>query len=182
MGDKGKTFRALVLGRSDYGKSFLVKIFLRDAKERGVPTGVLDILAEDDWDVDFQTDDPEHFLAVFWDSEGAVWAVDEGGEVAGRASESMKWTATRGKHNGHSVYYLAHRLNVLDTTLRAQCTSIFLFASSGKDARDLADEFGDDRLAQASSLDIGEFYHLAPGKKAKKYKIDFENRKILEVE
>lgn len=181
--------RALILGNSETGKSTLAKYLAAELMREGLNVGVLDILASEDdaqagaeWGGAYVTSDPDLFHKLFWETENFVWFIDEGGEVAGRGNDAMKWTATRGRHLGHSCYYIAHRLNVLDATLRAQCPRLYVFAVSMTDARDLADQFGAPELKEAPFLPVGQFYEITPGNRPQRYKINFDLKEITLME
>lgn len=173
----------LILGRSQYGKTTLAKKLAEQFKASGRRVLVYDILL-DDWTADYVTDNREEFLEIFWGSFDLICFVDEGGETANKKEKDIVWTATRGRHQvgaqgyGNATYYLCHRLNLLDVTLRAQCPELFLFASRYDDAKDLANEYGAKELIEAPSLQPGEFFHIAPGAGCNKYKINFETKAI----
>jgi hypothetical protein len=76
-----------------------------------------------------------------------------------RYSEAMAETATKGRHCGHVVHYVAQRGVQLAPIVRDQCTGLFLFASSKKDGKLFADEFGFDDLEDSNSLRTGEYFH-----------------------
>jgi hypothetical protein len=174
---------ALILGRSQYGKSSLAKALAKKFKEAGRRVLVYDILL-DDWNADYVTDDKDEFFKIFWGSFDLVAFIEEGGETANKKETEMVYTATRGRHQvgaqgfGNCCYYSCHRLNQLDVTLRAQCPELFLFASRYDDARDLCQEYGERELLKAPTLPPGHFYHVSPGQPALIWKIDFKTLKI----
>ncbi len=176
----------LILGRSEHGKSSLSKALARKFKAVRRRVLVYDILL-DQWDADYVTDDEEEFLDIFFGSFDLICFVEEGGETANKKTRDMVYTATRGRHQvgeegfGNSTYYSCHRLNQLDVTLRAQCPELFLFASRYDDAKDLAQDYGHNRLLKAPRLKPGEFYHVVPGKPCLKYFIDFKTLKITQI-
>jgi hypothetical protein len=186
----------LILGRSQYGKTSAAIGLCRRLIKSGRRALVYDILW-DDWDEGLTeeearrlivTDDQEEFLKIFWGSTDLVVFVEEAAETAGKSARDMVFTATRGRHqigeqaHGHSVYYSCHRLNQLDVTMRDQCPELFLFACGLSDARDLADHYGRVELKAAPSLEPGEFYHVAPGRKVGKYRVDFETKAVVPLD
>jgi hypothetical protein len=55
---------------------------------------------------------------------------------------------------------------------------LFLFASRYDDAKDLFQEYGHRELLEAPTLPPGVFFHVSPGEKCQKWKIDFKTLKI----
>ena len=123
---------SLIVGMSESGKTTLAKRMCQRTKASGRGTGVLDPL-HDNWDADFQTDDPELFLQTFWQSRSCDFFIDEAGDSVGHYDKPMIQTATRGRHWGHNCYYITQRSQSLSPTVRAQCRYIFLFAMARQD-------------------------------------------------
>lgn len=120
---------------------------------------MLDILRDPQWPADYITDDPDEFLDVFWDSQECMAFIDEAGEAVGRYNEAMTRTATRGRHRGHVVHYIAQKGTQIAPLVRDQCTGLFLFSSSVRDGKILAEEFGHNELESCNLLKTGEYYH-----------------------
>lgn len=148
----------LILGMTESGKSTLAKRFLLDFKKAGISTIVLDPLSDPSWKADFQTKDPEEFLRVLWNSRGCAAFVDEAGENAGQYDSAMIKSATKGRHFGHSMHYISQRGTMINTTIRGQCSKLFLFATGKKDSLVHAEEWGHDGLKSANTLKRGEFF------------------------
>lgn len=132
----------------------------RQFTESGRQTLVLDIL-KSPWPCNFQTDDRDLFLDVFWASTDLAVFVDEGGETVGRYEDEMMKTATRGRHNGHQCFYMTQRVTLMNKTLRTQATHIFLFSSAFSDAKLLADDFSCPELEEAAVLPPLSFIYVS---------------------
>ena len=171
----------LILGRSGYGKSSLAKLICAGLTKSQTRTTVLDVTG-DAWPASAVTTDPKEYFRLFWETENGVFFVDEGGEVANRKEREMVWTATRGRHQGHTIYFLAHRLKLLDVTLRGQCDELFIFGCAKSDAFELADEYGCEALEKAHLLGPLEFIHVSPTDRGSRWKIDFKLHKAVKVQ
>jgi hypothetical protein len=57
------------------------------------------------------------------------------------------------------MHYISQRVVQLPPIVRDQCTKLFLFASSVKDGKLLAEEFGHDELEQCNLLVTGEYFY-----------------------
>lgn len=148
---------SLICGMSQSGKTTLGKRLASLHKAQGFPVHVLTSVW-DKWEADYITDDNEEFLSVFWASESCMVFIDEAGDTVGRYDEAMRQTATKGRHYGHSVYYLSQRPALLNATVRAQCEQLFLFNIGIKDAKALAEDWNQDRLLEAPQLSRGEYF------------------------
>ncbi len=171
----------LVLGRTQYGKSTLCKIFCESFTAAKARTLVLDTTG-DPWKAEAQTDDPQVFIDTFWEVPGLACFVEIGDmspDQRRRYNEELILVAKRGRHNFSHSYYMAHRLKDLDPSLRTQCPELFLFASGFDDARELVNDYGARQLAEAPALSVGEFYHVAPGVKCTRHHIDFKKRTFV---
>lgn len=149
----------LILGMSESGKTTLAKRLAAEYKKRGIKVGVLDPICDPEWGADFQTDDVEEFLSVFWNSRQCAYFVDEAGESVGRYDDVMIRTATRGRHWGHRVHYLSQRAQMLSPTVRGQCAQLFLFNISRDDSKILSAEFNKPELSKAPDLPKGHYFH-----------------------
>jgi energy-coupling factor transporter ATP-binding protein EcfA2 len=152
---------SLILGQTESGKTTLAKRLSKILHESGEPVIVLDPLNDPGWFAGYKTSDPEQFLQAFWKSRGCHAFIDEAGDMVGRFDDTMRKTATRGRHWGHSCYYLSQRGAMVDTTVRAQCRHLFLFTSSIDDCKILAKEFNKPELLQAVDLPQGHYFHAA---------------------
>lgn len=194
------TKHAGVLGRTQSGKSTLLKFLCKMFKDAGRQTLVYDITLSDEavqaindakdgaeWDADFATNDEQVFLEVFWASQDIVAFVEEGGEAAGRYKEGVKFTATRGSHQigelgaGSSIFFIAHSYTDLNKTLRGQISEFYVFPCSKESAVGLEDEFDEPELRKATKLNVGEFYHVGTGVAVSKHKVNLAAGVIEEL-
>ena len=150
---------SLILGMTESGKTTLAKQLAAQYKKAGINVLVLDPLKDPSWNADYQTNNPDEFLKVFWDSRRCAVFIDEAGESAGRYDKAMERTATKGRHWGHNVHYISQRGTMINTTIRGQCTNMFLFSTGLKDAKIHAEEWGHEELKNANKLKKGEFFH-----------------------
>lgn len=152
---------SLILGQTESGKTTLARELSRILHESGEPVIVLDPLNDPRWHGQFRTADVEQFLRVFWASRGCYAFIDESGDVVGQYDDTMRETATRGRHWGHSCFYISQRGATLNTTVRAQCRHLFLFTSAVDDCKVLAREFNQPELLTANNLPQGHYFHAA---------------------
>jgi hypothetical protein len=147
----------LILGMTESGKTTLGKQLSARYKYHGIPVIVCDSLCDPGWTCDYQTSDPDEFLRVFWDSRRCVAIIDEAGDAVGRYNDLMQRTATKGRHWGHSVHYISQRGVQISTTVRHQCTRLFLFTSARGDGKVHSDEWNCPRLAECHTFAQGNY-------------------------
>jgi len=143
---------------TESGKTTLAKQLAKNLKASGHPIIVLDPM-HDEWAADYQTDNPDEFLKTFWASTGCHVFIDESGDSVGRFNTLMNQTATKGRHWGHSVYFLTQRGAQLSPTVRDQCSNLFLFVSGLKDCKIHAEEWNRAELLNASNFAQGDYFH-----------------------
>lgn len=148
----------LYLGMTGSGKTTLAKAAARRFRAQGYGVLVLDPLGSD-WQADFQTDDSDKFLAVAAKSQRCAVFVDESGEMIGHYEKDMFWLATRARHYGHSCHFITQRAAQLSPTVRDQCSRMFLFRVSARDADILANEWAEPRIKTAAQLGRYEMFY-----------------------
>lgn len=151
----------LILGMTESGKTTLGKRLSGGYGAHRIPRIVLDPLCDPGWQADYQTSAPEDFLSVLWRSQSCAVFIDEAGDSVGRYDVAMQQCATRARHWGHNVHFLCQRATQVAVIVRDQCSHLFLFRVSAKDADILAAEWSAPDLAMASSLERGEFIHVS---------------------
>ena len=159
---------SLIFGMTESGKSTLAKRLSHRFKKNGVGVLVLDPLNDEGWLCDLQTSDNNDFLRVYWQSRSCCVFIDESGETMGKYDTTMIKTATRGRHWGHSNFYISQRGAQISKTVRDQCRHLFLFTSSVSDSKILANEFNEPELLKANILPQGHYYHVSRFGKLKK--------------
>lgn len=146
------------MGMTESGKTTFAKRLCPRYREHGIRVIVLDPLCDPGWMCDYQTTDPEEFLRVFWSSRRCVAIIDEAGDTVGRYDDVMQRTATRGRHWGHSCHYITQRGVQIASTVRHQCSRLYLFTSARSDGKIHADEWNAPVLANCHTLKQGEYY------------------------
>lgn len=164
----------LILGITSSGKTTLATDELVPLyKSQGTPVVVLDPDLRQEWGVPnlndikkgeaitvgVMTDDPEKFLEICKTNQSCALFIDESGQTIGRYAGQMQWVATNSRKWGHKAHFITQRATQLDPTIRAQCTSIFLFKQSVDDAKILSREFVAPELMGASNLKTGEYLY-----------------------
>jgi DNA helicase HerA-like ATPase len=148
----------LILGTTEIGKTTLAKRLAADYQKAGISVIVLDPIADPAFPADYRTTNPDEFLEVFWQSRSCAAFIDEAGDAVGKYNDVMNRTATRGRHWGHNVHYITQRASLLSTTVRDQCSRLYLFRSGLKDCEKHAEEWTNPELKKAASLKAGEYY------------------------
>jgi len=149
---------SLILGMTESGKTTLAKRVCSGLTARGYSTIVLDPM-HDQWECGFSTDNADEFLEVFWDSKSCHVFIDESGDSVGRFNNLMNQTATKGRHWGHSCYYITQRGAQISRTIRDQCSHLFLFATARPDAKVHALEWNKSELENVATFQAGEYFH-----------------------
>lgn len=149
---------SLILGMTESGKTSLAKQLAAYYKSKGIGILVLDPMHDPGWNADYQTDDQNEFLEVFFNSRRCMVFIDEAGESVGQYDKIMTRTATKGRHWGHSVHYISQRGTMVNRTVRDQCRHLFLFATALDDCKLYAREFNKPELLQAANFGPGEFF------------------------
>lgn len=153
---------SLIVGQTESGKTLLGKLICKRLKESGHKTAVLDPIYDPDWTVDFRCNDADE-LAKYLRSNRSVYVfVDESGGIFNEGNDNThSWLATRSRHYGHSVHFLAQRTIQIPKTMRDQCSRLFLFTSSVDDGKLLAAEWNKPVLASCNTLPRFRFYHAS---------------------
>ena len=150
---------SLILGMTESGKTTLAKSLAKHYKANGVGVLVLDPMADPDWECDFKTADADEFLDTFWNSRSCAVFIDEAGDAVGRFDTVMQRTATKGRHWGHNCHYITQRGAQLATTVRDQCSHLFLFTSSLNDSKIHSNEWNQPEILEARNLAKGNYFH-----------------------
>ena len=140
-----------IIGVTGSGKTTLAMGLAQRAKS---PCLVLDPIGDPRWKATGATilHDREQFMESVKRSHGCVIIVDESAELIGQYNSETFWLTTRGRHMGHSVVLISQRANQIAKTVRDQCSHIFAFRISMRDAKTLSDDWADASLEEAASL------------------------------
>lgn len=170
----------IVLGVGGMGKSTLAFALAQQHVDRGEGVLILDPNNDQGWPtgplVRKLTGDgaPLRFLALAKKSQRCALFVDEAGESIGRGKHAadLKWLTTRCRHWGHRTYIIGQRAQLVEPTVRSQCTTGYIFRQSVMDSKLLAQDFADEGLLRASSLSIGQFLYVRTDHPARLLKLD----------
>lgn len=144
---------AMIIGMTESGKSTLGKILAKELKASGKTVAVLDPLCDPDFTSDFCTDDIEEMREWLESNRSAYVFVDESGQFFNEGNDlSNAWLATRSRHFGHSVFFLAQRAVQIPKTMRDQCGRLYLFTSSVNDGKIHAEEWNKPECLQCHTL------------------------------
>ena len=146
----------LILGDCTSGKSYIGKKLAAEFMRTGRKVFVLNPIG-DKWPADFQTWDPAEFLDYCRSpqhQDGAIF-IDEAGDAF--AEGKLTWLATRGRHFGHACFFIGQRYTLVPKTVRALCSTLYLFASHPDDCIELAGDFNDEGLRDAYKQQRGHF-------------------------
>lgn len=164
-----------IVGMTESGKSTLARKCAVELNKMGVHVIVFDPLGDPKWfecldpSTSFITDNEKEFLKVYWSSKNCAVFFDEAGDYATNHNKEMIKTATKGRHWGHSNFYIAQRGNLLARTIRDQCATLYMFTSSKDDAKIYSTEFNDSELLNVPDLPQGTYYSCGRFKKASKH-------------
>lgn len=150
---------SLILGMTESGKTTLAKRLAAHYKAAGTGVLVLDPMGDPTWGADYQSDDVDEFLNVFWASRSCAVFIDEAGEAVGQFDKVMHRTATKGRHWGHSVHYISQRGAMIARTVRDQCSHLFLFTTALDDCKLHSNEWNKPELKTGNALKKGEYFH-----------------------
>lgn len=167
----------LILGVTLSGKTYLAKKLAREFQRRKKTVAVLDPL-KNKWAADFQTDDRDEFLIYCKTRPGLMVFVDESGDAFEHQKDELTWLAYRGRHFGHSCFFIAQRATQIPKIVRDQCSTLYLFASSVSDSDTHAEEWLCDQLIDAPRLRQGEFFLKARFAEPQRGRINFGTGKI----
>lgn len=148
----------LICGMTESGKSTLAKRLSAELIAAGITVLVLDPIQDPGWHTQYATADQSQFLQWYWNSRSCVAFIDESGEAVGRYNDVMNRTATKGRHWGHSNFYIAQEATQIAPLVRGQCSSLYLFTSAAKEGERMAAEFNAPELLQCTTLPRGQYF------------------------
>ncbi len=155
----------LVTGKTDTGKSAIVKRLIRDHFRRSGKYKkilVLDPKIDPGFLADFITGDPAEFLEVAEAETDCLLVLDESGETVGAHAGAVRKIATMHRGLGHQAFFITQRGAMLDKTIREQCSNLFIFRQGSEDARELARSFPDLKpyIDDVPQLEQGQFFYV----------------------
>lgn len=149
----------LILGMTESGKSTLAKLLASTLLAQGKRVAVLDPIFDPAWKATFKTDDIYELREWAESNRNAYIFIDESGEVFNEGNDTEhSWFATRSRHYGHSVFFLAQRAIQVPKTMRDQCGKLFVFTSSSSDGVIHSEEWNKQELRGCNKLEQLHFY------------------------
>lgn len=153
----------LCLGVTGSGKSTFGRAYLDAQRSSGIRSAVLDI-TRGEWGADFQTHDPDRFLAWCYAPKppGERWALylDEGGASVPKGDKRWDFLFTTGRHCGYVVHYFSQYYSHCSTVVRSQCRRRVVFQCD--EAPLLAKAWNRPEIADAGHLAPFHFFYLPP--------------------
>ncbi len=154
----------LTVGMTLNGKSVLNKGIVGGLRKLGCGIIVATPIEGDQWDADLLVHDLDHAKEAYQNSRNVHFIWDEAGEFYAEDRKFMQKTATRGRHRGIVNHYIVQRAELLDPTIRGQCSELYLFRVGLDDADRFAKEWGFPELREAVHLPKGMFFHCTTEK------------------
>lgn len=149
------------MGMTESGKSCFGKILCRALHEQGKPVAVLDPLLDPDWTADIITDDIEDYSRYLEQHRSVYGFVDECGTWFNEGNDTTNaWLATRSRHYGHSMVFIAQRAIQIPKTMRDQCSRLYLFTSSKSDGKIHSEEWNKEALEGCNTLEQFAFFKV----------------------
>lgn len=167
---------SLIIGMTESGKTTLAKILCKKLTDQGKTTIVLDTIYDPGWTATYKVSSAEELSSLMLEEREAYIFIDEGGEVFSDGRDTnYSWFATRSRHYGHSVFFMAQRAILIPKTMRDQCSRLFLFTSSASDGGIHAEEWNKEILYKCNGLPQFQFfmcdrYGLCKSMKIENYK------------
>lgn len=169
----------IIIGMTGSGKSSLLKWeIIPKFRKRGIKSAVLDPLGDPGFGADWQTKNPDQFLAYAFKVQNHILIVDEGGQAIGRYNKPMLALATTVRHRGNFSFFVTHGVTDLSKTIREQCANVFLFACSRDNFEMIADRWDQPELLNMPRLDAGQFYFVPRFGQIVRGHIDFSRKKV----
>jgi len=160
----------LIIGMTESGKTAHAKQLIAALRKAGRVCIVLDPLCDPAFNADFQTSDPVEFERVWKSSRACHCFIDESGAV-GKFAESIRTAATRGRHWGHSFYFMAQKATQLEPLVRDQCGGISLFRTGLTSRKALSEDF--DLIELLEPVEMLEYHRAKRSGYVGKRKITF---------
>jgi len=169
----------MILGMTESGKSCLAKRMASDLVKANQTVIIVDPIDARDWaETNVDTQYPRYFKDVvsassFLQSNRNCFVfIDECGDhFSAGYDRGLHWLATRSRHYGHSVTFIAQRAVQIPPTMRDQCSRLWLFTSSNVDGKIHAQEWNKPHLEQCNMLPQFHCYHVDRFAINKRYRI-----------
>lgn len=149
----------LIVGASYSGKTNLAKRFAADAANAGQNVLVYDPLKSTGWPKSARKiSDPEIFFEAVAVAKSAHVFIDEAKSLWNYDTHRSDQILYQRRHQGLLVYLIGQRAEgMIPPNARNQCSKLFAFKQSKKDAETLALEYTQPSLMEMQKLQRGEF-------------------------
>lgn len=158
-----KTGHCITIGQTESGKTLLNKALAQNYRKHGIKVIVLDPMMDPDWNADQTFDNPERFLAYVKNPDKCLQSaifIDEAGTTVGRHIAAFEWLTTQSRHHGHVCHLMTQRAEMVNKTMRSQCSTLFAFNVCIDDAKNYAKDFNCKEVLKAESLPQGHFIQV----------------------
>jgi energy-coupling factor transporter ATP-binding protein EcfA2 len=149
----------LINGSSGSGKSSLARYLCKLYRRTGVESIVYDPSLSQNWGASFVTNDKEKFIKMVWASKKCLIIVDEAPSW-GKNSKELQDLACMSRHRGHKVIFMGQKCATLNSSVRENCTELYVLRSSKKSCILLADDFACDEIQKAYGLQNHEYWYF----------------------
>jgi hypothetical protein len=147
------------------GKTLLARRLAREAKSRSRKVIVYDPTAQNTgpnaagWQADYVERDWQAYKALFWQNKHCLAVIDEAIDVFEKDRAEATRMMRRGRHidaetggGGHVCCLVGQRWTRLENTARDQCSILYAFQQSPKDAERLAEDWNCALLQHVAEL------------------------------
>lgn len=147
----------LLIGQTEAGKTHLAVTLAQKYLDEGRKVFVLDS-SFNAWPIGAHVSSTmDEFVRITSNARNAALFVDEAGEAIGTYDKDNLFIATKFRHFGHWCHFISQRYKSINSTVRAQCSYLALFAVSKDDALEAAADFSCDALKNANTLKRREY-------------------------
>jgi hypothetical protein len=165
---------SVIFGQTESGKTTLAKQLAAKYKASGIKVIVYDPMFDPNWPSDFRTADINEFNIVWRKSRSCAIFMDESRKEIGENDNTIEPSAI-GRHWGHNFYFISQRFNGISPLTRTNCSKLYLFSCSQKDAKIYYDDWGKEEILQAPNLKQFEFLEITRFSTPIKYKLKLCN-------
>ncbi|AHF91609.1 hypothetical protein OPIT5_16665 [Opitutaceae bacterium TAV5] len=149
-----------IIGGTGSGKTFVAQQWAADFRRAGIGTLVMHKPREP-WPAEcasWQTPDPERLQAMFWRAKRCAVFMELADAHVNKWDDRFHQCFSEGRHEGHRCFFISQYGPQVHPLIRANCSSLALFATTKKAAKAWAEEFNDEGLMGAVTLPPHMFY------------------------